>query len=208
MTITYRGKGNLYLNITNRCPSSCSFCLGSFTSEVFGSDLRLEQEPELEEILRDLELAFLEGPAAEVVIAGLGEPTMRLEDVLAIVEWLRLRRIRSRLDTNGLASLVHPDRQVPAELAAAGLDRVSISLVAHNPEVYNQLCRPIFSKAFRAVIDFARSCKAEGLEVELTAVDQRPVDLGACRSMAEKLGAGFRVRPLVTATGQKEEDER
>ena len=206
MTIAYRGKGNIYLNITNRCPSDCSFCLGKFTDEVFGHVLRLQQEPGLEDIFRELELACLDGPAAEVVLAGLGEPTMRLDEVLSIVEWLRLRRLRSRLDTNGLAALVHPGRQVAAELATAGLDAVSISLVAHNPEVYNQLCRPIFSKAYRAVIAFAKACLAESMEVELTVVDQPGVDIGACESIAVRMGAEFRVRPLLAGDGEEERE--
>ena len=31
MTIAYRAKGNIYLNITNRCSSDCTFCLAKFT---------------------------------------------------------------------------------------------------------------------------------------------------------------------------------
>ena len=72
-----------------------------------------------------IELAFLDGPADEVVFCGFGEPTMRLDVVLAVTEWLRLRRIRRRLDTNGHGQLLNPDVDVPAALAAAGLDAVT-----------------------------------------------------------------------------------
>lgn len=196
-TICYRAKGNIYLNITNRCSSDCTFCIAKFTSMVYGYNLKLDREPELPDILRDLELAFLDGPAAEVVFVGLGEPTMRFDIVLAVVEWCRQRRIRTRLVTNGQGRLINPGREVPTELAAAGLDSVSVSLVAHNSEVYNQICRPMFSKAFREVISFAEDCIREGIRTELTVVDLPEVDIESCRSIAEKLGADFRVRPLI-----------
>ncbi|RJQ46785.1 MAG: radical SAM protein [Gaiellales bacterium] len=203
MTIAYRAKGNIYLNITNRCSSDCVFCLKRFTDTVYGYDLRLSREPDLDEILQALELEFLEGPADEVVFVGFGEPTLRLDEVLAVTEWLSLRRVRSRLDTNGHGQLINPDRQVAAELAAAGLDAVSVSLVAHNAEVYNQLCRPIYDKAFRAVVRFAQDCVAAGIQTRLTVVDLPEVDIEACRGIAERIGAGFHVRPLLTPDSEE-----
>lgn len=206
MTIAYRGKGNIYLNLTNRCICDCVFCIGGFKDGVFGYNLRLEREPSLEEILNDLEAAFLDGPADTVVFAGLGEPTLRLDEVLGVIEWLRLRRIASRLDTNGLGQLANPNVDVASELAAAGLEAVSISLVAHNSEVYNQLCRPAFGKAYREMMRFGRECVARGISTELTAVDQAEVDIESCRSIAQKMGAVFRVRPLVKPGEMEEVD--
>lgn len=203
MTIVYRAKGNLYLNITNRCSSDCVFCIKKFTDRMYGYDLRLPAEPPLEDILHELERAFIEGPVTEVVLVGFGEPTMRLDDVLKIIEWLRLRRIPSRLDTNGHARLLYPDRPVAAELAAAGLGSVSVSLVAHNSEVYNQLCRPMFSKAYRSVIRFAEDCAAAGIKVTLSVVDLPEVDIEACRAIADRIGTGFKVRPLITPESEE-----
>jgi len=203
MTIAYRAKGNIYLNITNRCSSDCVFCLARFTDTFRGYNLKLTSEPSVEDILRELELEFLEGPAGEVVFVGFGEPTMRLDEVLAVAEWLKLRRITSRLDTNGHGQLLHPEREVARELAAAGIGAVSVSLVAHNSEVYNQLCRPMFSKAYRAVLEFAEDCLAAGLKVTLSVVDLPEVDIEACRSIAEKMGAKFRIRQLLTPESEE-----
>lgn len=203
MTIAYRAKRNIYLNITNRCSADCTFCLAKFTDRVYGYNLRLAEDPPLEDILKELETAFLEGPADNVSFVGLGEPTMRLDEVLKVTEWLKLRKIPSRLVTNGLSRLVYPDRDVAGELAAAGLDEVSVSLVAHNSEVYNQLCRPMFSKAYRAVIKFAEDCIEKGMKVTLTVIDLPEVDIEACRSIAGKMGAGFRVRPLITPDSEE-----
>lgn len=203
MTIAYRAKGNIYLNITNRCSSDCVFCLKRFTDTFCGYNLKLAGEPSLEDILHELELEFLEGPAGEVVFVGFGEPTMRLDEVIGVAEWLKLRRIPSRLDTNGHGQLLHPERDVVRELAAAGLGAVSVSLVAHNSEVYNQLCRPMFSKSYRAVLKFAQDCLAEGLKVTLSVVELPEVDIEACRSIAEKMGADFKVRQLLTPESEE-----
>jgi cyclic pyranopterin phosphate synthase len=201
-TIAYRGKGNIYLNITDRCSCSCEFCLAEFTHEVFGYDLTLRAEPDVDDIERAIELAFLDGPADEVVFCGLGEPTMRLDDVLAVTEWLRLRRIPSRLVTNGHGALLNPDRDVAAELAAAGLAAATVSLVAADPATYDELCRPMFSKAHRAVIKFAQRCVEEGVATTLTAVEQPGVDLADCEALARAIGAEFRARQLVVAPGR------
>jgi TatD family-associated radical SAM protein len=198
-TVAYRGRGGgAYLNITNRCSCACEFCLREWTDGVYGEVLTLQQEPEVDEAIRALELEFLEGPATEVVFCGFGEPTMRMDVVLAVTEWAHLRRLRSRLDTNGHGQLLNPDVDVPAALAAAGLSAVTVSLNAADPEAYDLICRPLFSKAHRAVIRFAEQCVQHGLETTLTAVDYPGADLPGCEAIATALGAGFRTRGLAT----------
>ena len=196
-TIVYRGKGNIYLNITNRCSCDCDFCFRTFTTDVFGSDLALSTEPTSDELTREIELAFLDGPADEVAFVGMGEPTMRLDVVLAVTEWLKTRRLRSRLVTNGHGRLLNPDVDVVASLARAGLDAVTVSLNAADPETYDLLCRPVFSKAFREVILFAEECVGAGIATTLTAVDLPEADPDGCRSIAEAIGASFRLRAYV-----------
>jgi len=51
MTIAYPYKGNLYLNITNRCSNKCTFCMRNFSYIFGGFDLELNTEPSNEEIL-------------------------------------------------------------------------------------------------------------------------------------------------------------
>jgi TatD family-associated radical SAM protein len=196
-TIVYRGKGNLYLNITNRCSCDCDFCFRSFTDGVFGSDLVLSQEPTAEQLTHEIELAYLDGPADEVAFVGMGEPTMRLDLVLAVAEWLTTRRLRSRLVTNGHGRLLNPDADVVGSLARVGLGAVTVSLNAADPETYDLLCRPTFSKAFREVIHFAEACVEAGIPTTLTAVDVPEADVAGCRAIADALGASFRLRPYV-----------
>ena len=132
-TVAYRAGEAIYLNLTNRCSSSCEFCIRDWSEGVYGEDLRLDHEPDAEEVTQAIEVAFMDGPADEVVFCGFGEPTMRLDVVLAVTEWLRLRRIRSRLDTNGHGQLLNPDVDVAAALARAGLEAMTISLNAAVP---------------------------------------------------------------------------
>ena len=202
-TIAYRGSGSaVYLNITNRCSCACAFCLREWTDGVYGEVLTLTHEPEPEEVTRSVELEFLEGPADEVVFCGFGEPTMRLDVVLAVTEWLRLRRIPARLDTNGHGQLLNPALDVPAALAAAGLSTVTVSLNAADPESYDRICRPLFAKAYRAVIQFAEQCVKHDIETTLTAVDYPGADLAGCEAIATALGAGFRARGLAAPRGR------
>jgi TatD family-associated radical SAM protein len=202
-TIAYRGGGSLYLNLTNRCTSACAFCIRSWTDGVYGENLVLDHEPDVDEILRAIEFAFADEPAEEVVFCGFGEPTMRLDAVLAVTEWLRLRRIRSRLDTNGHGQLTNPDVDVPAALAAAGLDAVTVSLNAATPAEYDRVCRPVFAKSYRAVLRFAEQCLAHGIETTLTAVDYPDADLPAVAALAAAMGAGFRARGYAAPRGRK-----
>ena len=193
-TVAYRAGGSIYLNVTNRCSSSCEFCIRDWTDGVYGENLVLDHEPDVDETVQAIELAFMDEAADEVVFCGFGEPTMRLDVVLAVTEWLRLRRIRSRLDTNGHGQLLNPDVDVPAALSAAGLGAVTVSLNAATPEEYDRVCRPVFAKSHRAVLRFAEQCLAHGIETTLTAVDYPGADLPAVADLAAAMGAGFRAR--------------
>lgn len=195
-TYVYWGGESLYVNLTSRCSAACSFCLREGGWEVYGYDLHLDvsQEPEADDVIEALERAFLDGAPTEVVFTGLGEPTLRLDVMLPVVDWLRTRRLRSRLDTNGHAALLHPGRDVVAELAVAGLSAGSVSLNAHEEATYVLLCRPMFTHAYRAVVRFIRELVDAGIGTTATVLDLPEVDQTASAAIAADLGAAFRVR--------------
>jgi molybdenum cofactor biosynthesis enzyme MoaA len=83
---------------------------------------------------------------------------------------------------------------VPSALATAGLDAVNVSLNAATPEEYDRICRPTFSKSYRAVLRFAEQCLAHGIETTLTAVDYPGSDLPGVADIAAAMGAGYRAR--------------
>jgi len=53
------------------------------------------------------------------------------------------------------------------------------------------------------VLKFAQDCLAEGLKVTLSVIELPEVDIEACRSIAEKMGAEFRVRQLLTPESEE-----
>jgi TatD DNase family protein len=192
-TISYDLHGSSYLNVTRRCTLRCTFCHkfnGSWT--VAGYDLHLPEEPDADQLIA---AAGDPGAFHEIVFCGLGEPTLRLYTVLEAGAELRQRGARVRLNTDGLASLVH-GRDVTPDLEDS-VDAISISLNAQNEDVYNRHCRPPMPGAFEAVLDFAVRAREFVPSVTLTAIDGLPgVDIPACRAIAERLGVGFRRREL------------
>jgi len=192
-TIIYEAHGNLYLNITNRCTAECVFCIKRYSDGVYGYNLRLLREPVLSEIINELQQADL-SKYREVVFTGLGEPLLRLDDVLKITEWLTYRGIPTRLDTIGHARLLYPGRNVARELADAGMKVISISLNAQDEETYNQLCHPKSRNAYKKMLEFARDVSNAGMELRFTVVDLPVVDVAKCRELSREYCADFKVR--------------
>ncbi|AKB50596.1 radical SAM domain protein [Methanosarcina barkeri str. Wiesmoor] len=200
--IYYEAHKNLYINLTNRCSADCVFCIRNFADGVYGYDLRLSREPTTEEVIGALEGLDL-SKYREIVFTGLGEPTIRLDVVLAVTRWLKSRNIRVRLDTNGQAALINPGRDVVSELKTAGLDSVSVSLNAESEEKYNKLCRPIHKNAYSAVLDFVKKAKKAGISTRVTVVNIPEIDLEKCRKLAEELDSSFHIRTLSEAASKE-----
>jgi len=192
-TILYEAHGNLYLNITNRCTAECVFCIKRYSDGVYGYNLRLTREPTASEIINDLSQRDL-SQYREVVFTGLGEPLVRLNEVLEITGWLTARGIRTRLDTIGHAKLLYQDRRVAEELAEAGMKVVSISLNSHDADTYNQLCAPKFKNAYEKMLEFASDVSKTGMELRFTVVNLPAVDIEKCREIAKEYCAEFKIR--------------
>ncbi len=192
-TIAYTLHGNRYLNITSRCTLRCAFCPkfnGSW--EVQQYELRLYDEPSADEIV-----AAAGSPSGyrEIVFCGLGEPTRRLDVMLEVAGRLRNKGASIRVNTDGLANLIH-GRDVTPEFAVL-VDAVSISMNAHNEPTYNRHCRPRHPQAFSAMLEFSQLVQQHVPEVVMTAIDGLPgVDITACQGIADEIGVGFRRRVL------------
>ena len=196
MTISYVVGDNLYLNLTNKCPCACTFCIRNHADGAYGSDpLWLEHEPDMDEIMADLRKRDLR-KYREVVFCGYGEPTERLDVLLETAAYLRSRENcpRLRINTNGLGDLIH-GRSIAKELCYA-LDCISISLNAPTEEEYMKVTRPKFANAFEGLQKFTKDCvKANRAEIIMSVVDViTPEQIEASKKLAEKLGAKLRVR--------------
>jgi TatD family-associated radical SAM protein len=186
----------LYLNITNQCSNACFFCFKHYKQGVGGFNLKLPQEPSLEQITLELSEVLHMRSWSEVVFCGFGEPTERLDVLLEVTRWIRLHYGRSvpiRLDTNGHGYRLNPGRNVAAEMKKAGISKVTVSLNAGDKETYMEICRPSFADAYEAVLDFITKAKTD-LEVEATVVRMPEVDVQKAQAAAEGLGVKFRIR--------------
>jgi TatD family-associated radical SAM protein len=196
--LAYVLKDGLYLNVTSACTLACRFCpkIRDRNYEVGGYDLRLRRDPDADEVWEAALAAGLAG-RAEVVFTGFGEASRRLDLVLDVTRRLRAAGVqRVRLDTDGLASL-REGREVPPELAAAGMKAVSVSLNAPDAATYEDLCPSRYgASAYEAVRAFIRSALLCIPEVTASAVAVPGLSEAACRSAAESLGARFRWRPF------------
>ena len=202
MTITYQVKNAVYVNLTNRCPCNCTFCLRQNGPGVFGSGpLWLEREPTLEETMESLgQWDFTR--FREVVFCGYGEPTERLDVLLAAAEHLKARdpSLRVRVNTNGLSDLINGKPTAP--LFVGKVDCLSISLNTDDPAEYLTLCRPRFGEAaYPAMLKFTKEAAALLPSVVMTVVGEPITSLEKqerCKKIAEGVGARLRVRPCET----------
>lgn len=196
MTISYEVGNNLYLNLTNQCPCACTFCIRNHADGAYGSDpLWLDHEPSMEEIFDDLNKRDMT-KYSEVVFCGYGEPTCRLEAVIAAANELRSRPYCPvlRINTNGLGDLVN-GRPIAEELCSV-IDIISVSLNAGTKDEYMKVTRPKFENAWEAMQKFTADCvKTGNSEVVMSVVDVIPSEqIEASRILAESLGAKLRVR--------------
>ena len=192
-SLCYQLHGNCYLNITWHCTLRCAFC-PKFNGcwEVQQYDLRLYQEPSAAEVLAaigDIE------SYNEFVFCGLGEPTLRLDVLLEVAEALKAQGAYIRINTDGLANLVH-GRDVIPEMNGK-VDALSISMNAQDEATYIQHCRPKIEGAYDAMLAFIRRAGEVLPEVTVTAIDGLAgVNIAACQKLAESLGVSFRRRTL------------
>jgi len=197
MTITYPVKRGIYVNMTNRCPCACTFCLRKNSDSVYGSDpLWLDREPTVEEVCASLDKWDL-SQYEEIVFCGYGEPTERLDDLLTVARYLKSKSdIRIRINTNGLSDLIHGKRTAP--LLEDLIDVVSISLNATNAEDYLKVVRPKFGlPSYEAMLTFTKDCTAYVPQVVMTVVDvvTSPEEQEKSRQICQSLGATLRIRP-------------
>ncbi len=194
--IVYTLEGGVYLNITNKCPCNCAFCIRSKGDAVGDAEkLWFDTEPTIDEIKTAID-NFDFTDVNEVVFCGYGEPTNAYDNLLETAKYIRKKhpKIRLRLNTNGLSDLIN-EKPTAKELSEH-LDSISISLNEPNSEKYDKITRNIYpGKAFDAMLSFTRECVKYCKDVRMTVVDVIPEeDIEQARLICESTGAHFRVR--------------
>lgn len=189
-------------------------------------------DPSIETLVASVEEQLLAGgqPATDgsskgnkktyrsVVIAGEGEPTLRLSALLAVARAAAssMHALPVRVVTNGLGGAIPNQRRVLPKMREAGVTSVSISLMTSQPDQYGELMGPVLHPAFieaslmagtgdlevsmlahGIVCDFVSEALGCGMEVEVTGVDRPDVDKDKAEHFAANLGVRqpFRWRP-------------
>lgn len=205
-SVVYRFQNGFYVNITNRCPNLCFFCIKNKWSMDFrGYNLGLEKEPSAEEVLSEIKKEWQKAKFEELVFCGYGEPTMRLEVLTDIAKAVKggtlgkdISGIKIRLNTIGLGNLVN-GRDITDDLKEV-LDAVVISLNTTDPVQWVKIVRPdkkYESRGFESVKEFIALCAGKIKNTSITAVDLKEVDMEKLRKYAQKLGIKFRIRPYL-----------
>jgi TatD family-associated radical SAM protein len=194
MVIAYPIKDALYLNITNRCPNACLFCIRETTSGV-GYNLWLAHEPSVAEIITVAEeLQYYQ--YREIVFCGYGEPLIRPEVLVEVSRFLKKHPVKIRLNTNGLSDLFLGYDILP-QLEGL-IDAISISLNAENADVYMELTKtPYGIAAFPVLLGFIRRSKLVIPDVAVSVVRYPGVNIEKAALLAKDLGVEFRVRDLL-----------
>ena len=190
---------NIYVNMTNRCPCNCVFCLRQTKKMMEGNSLWLKEgEPSVDQVM-DLFAPYDLSVINELIFCGYGEPLERVADVCEVIDRLKSKYpdLKVRVNTNGLANLVH-GRDITPELAGR-FDTVSISLNAPDAEEFLALTRSKFGiQSFEALQEFAVLAKRHVPNVVMTVVEkvmsEEKIEL--CRKLCNDLGVTLRVRPF------------
>lgn len=194
--IVYTLEGGVYLNITNKCPCNCAFCIRSKGDAVGDAEkLWFDTEPTIDEIKKAIDdFDFTKVDSA--VFCGYGEPTNAYDNLVEAVKYIRSVNpdIKLRLNTNGLSDLIN-EKDTAKELSSL-FDSISISLNEPTSEKYDKITRNIYKgKAFDALLKFTKECVKYCKKVYLTVVDVISVEeIEQAREVCESTGATFRVR--------------
>ena len=203
-SVVYRYEAGLYVNLTNRCPTSCVFCIkNKWEMDYRGSNLDLRgAEPDAQTVASLIKAEWARAPFKELVFCGYGEPTMRLDALLAVAGAVKSGELapvpaglRVRLNTNGLGGLVNGADIVPR---LKGLvDAVHVSLNTADPAQWLAMMRPrpeFAREAFNSALKFVRAASGSLPETVVTAIQDPGVDLEKFSALAKELGARPRIR--------------
>ena len=196
--IIYTYEGSLYMNITNKCPCSCIFCIRS-NGDGLGSAETLwhKKDPTLDEIKTEIDNFDFSG-YDEIVFCGYGEPTQALDNLIASAKYIKEKHnIKIRVNSNGLSDLINGKET--AKLFEGIVDTISISLNAPDAESYQRVTRSKFGlDAFPAIIKFAEDCKKYIPNVKFTVVDViGNEEVEKCKKIADEMGIPLRVRKWI-----------
>ena len=183
----HRPLRDLRISVTDRCNFRCTYCM---PAEIFGAGHAFLKDPQLMSLdeLKRILRAFVALGVEKIRLTG-GEPLLRA-DVPKLIAFIKreLRVPDVALTTNGWLL-----EQQAANLRAAGLDRLNVSLDSLDAEIFGRMNGRGFTpeRVLRG-IDAARRA---GFPVKINMVVQRGVNDAGILPLAEwARGAGLTLR--------------
>ena len=144
MTLTYETGGKLYLNITNRCPCACTFCIRKNDDGAYGSDpLWLEHEPSAAEM--------------QAAIDELHEQREQLEEQWAIGQMKLKEAERRNIEQRSKVSLVNS--------ITPFIDRMLHEVRRIQPIEVSADTKPVLSERDEERLEYVKDLAAEINEV-------------------------------------------
>jgi TatD family-associated radical SAM protein len=187
----------VYINLTNRCSCSCTFCLRATKELDETNTLWLSKEPEAGDVITEME-RFDFSKVPEFIFCGFGEPMYRKDAIIEIAKYIRKKYPNAliRINTNGHGNLIY-GKHIEEEFENL-IDTFSISLNSSNAKEYQKLTRSQYGEeSFDAMLDFARDSKKYIPNVVLTVVDIiGEEEIAKCQKICDDRGVTLRVRPF------------
>jgi TatD family-associated radical SAM protein len=133
----------------------------------------------------------------EAVFCGFGEPTYKVEEMLALCDFFHEKGLKTRLNTNGQGNLINKRDIVPQ--LKGKIDFVNISLNASCQEKYQKICRSQFKEmAFDGLLEFAKLCRRNGVRCRFSIVDCiGEEEVEACKKLAESVKIPLYIRKYI-----------
>ena len=196
-TYVYELDGNVYINLTNKCSNGCEFCVRNERASYYGNYLWIRHgDPTAEQVIAALSGKNLSA-YKELVFCGFGEPTYKMNEMIAVADFAHEKGMKTRLNTNGQGNLINK-RDIVPELKGK-IDLVNVSLNAPDAESYQKICHSMFRlDAFPALVEFAKSCVKNGVACRFSVVDCIGEDaVASCKRLAESAGVPLYVRKYI-----------
>ncbi len=151
--MVYKIRDTLHVNLTYSCTNNCFYCPRFSSDYLFGHNLKLERDPNAEEVWEALRrFGDLRRP---VTFSGYGEPCLRLDVLKEVARRIKEAGGSVRVLTNGQGNLIH-GRNILPELRGL-VDEIRISLHAESADKYVKVTAPqLGEEAFGAVCGFIR----------------------------------------------------
>ena len=195
-----KGSEEMSINITNKCPNNCCFCIRDRKVGWSDSNLYLEKEPSLKEIEKEiLKSLKTNSKIKKVKICGYGERLLRASLLPNIVFLMKKERpeIIIQLATSGWP-IYNTEEGITyfKKSVENGLDIVYLGLHAINFKDYEKIVNPCISakKAFSQTMDFVKMAVTLNLKVTCAFVDLNNLSIEDVKKFTKKLNCKYEIR--------------